>query len=117
MLYAIDLIINKDFLFTYDMVNTSNETWKMSVVSGRISEPPQCIDKVEVSYNGKKFSMNEDNYSYDIILEIESGTYVDVEFIFKENFNVKNMKFTLLMRSGDKHFEMQLNMEKEVVYE
>jgi len=108
-----EFIYRQGFLFVVE--KTNNDTWKMSVISGRKSEQPQCIDSVIVKYSEKKVSLSEETYSYETSLKIPPGTELNVDFIFKDDYKVENKSITLSLDSERQ--EIQLFLEKKVSFE
>jgi len=108
-----DYIYRQGFIFTYEKVGEND--WKFMVISGRLSEQPQCIENVVVNSNYFLANMTEDTYSYSLNLRCPLNTEVNVEFLFKESFNVESKSISFVLDREKNEFESFL--EKRVIFE
>jgi len=100
--------------YQFKCERVSDIQWKLTVVSGRHSEQPQCIDCVSIKYLNKQLTMNEETYAYTLNLsDCPLNTELSVEVAYKEGFGVEPYCFTVLLDQDIK--ELDLILEK-IIY-
>jgi len=99
------------YIFKYEKVDND---WNLSVLSGRDTEHPQCIDNVVIRCLGKEVTMNEETYAHTLRLKCPLGTKIEVEFFYKTGFEVQSSIVNIIMDKDMEQF--QYFMEKNVTY-